>query len=201
MIKSIELPFNRVRFTSDIHFNHKSLSERRGFKTVEEMNNEIIWRWNLTVPTNVTVFILGDVSMSNNVECTLELLNRLNGTLILVRGNHDKPMKKAVLDRFDGVYDLLTVKVELEDEKVGLQRIVCCHYPMLVWDRAHFGAWHFHGHSHGSAQYPNQKAKILDVGMDCHSFAPIGFNYANNIMKNREIVVLDHHKIKQESGV
>lgn len=200
MTKSIELPFNRVRFTSDIHFNHKSLSERRGFKTVEEMNDEIIWRWNLTVPTNATVFILGDVSMSNNVERTLELLNRLNGTLILVRGNHDKPMKKVVLDRFDGVYDLLTVKVDKEND-TDLQHIVCCHYPMLVWDRAHFGAWHFHGHSHGSAQYPNPKAKILDVGMDCHNFAPICFDDANDIMEKREIVVLDNHKIKQESSI
>ena len=53
--------------------------------------------------------------------------------------------------------------------------ITLCHYPMAVWDRKHYGAWHLHGHSHGTFEYKNGETAI-DVGVDSQEFAPVSLD-------------------------
>jgi hypothetical protein len=40
---------------------------------------------------------------------------------------------------------------------------VLCHYPLLHWDRSHYGALHFFGHSHNAGE---RRENCLDVGVD-----------------------------------
>ena len=66
MIEQIELRSglspNKIWFTSDTHFFHDKVVEysQRPFANVEEMNEEMIARWNSVVHQDGIVFHLGD---------------------------------------------------------------------------------------------------------------------------------------------
>ena len=50
-------------FTSDLHFGHERVIkfDNRPFKSVEEMNEELIKRWNNKVDRGDLVYVLGDM--------------------------------------------------------------------------------------------------------------------------------------------
>ena len=79
-------------FTSDLHFGHRKLvapeTRTRPFESVPEHDERIIQNWNATVREGDIVFNLGDLEISNKAH-TREMVSRLNGTHILIRGNHD----------------------------------------------------------------------------------------------------------------
>jgi calcineurin-like phosphoesterase family protein len=78
-----------IFFTSDHHFDHANIIKycNRPFLSVDEMNEEIVKRWNQVVDANDTVYYLGDFSLGKgSVE---KFVPRLNGEKYLVMGNHD----------------------------------------------------------------------------------------------------------------
>ena len=81
--------------TSDLHFGHTNIIEyeNRPFKDVEQMNNYLIEIWNEKVKVDDIVYILGDFSWYNGIK-TNEILEKLNGQKILIRGNHDSNFLK-----------------------------------------------------------------------------------------------------------
>ena len=79
-------------YIADPHFYHNSLNykmDKRGFESVEAMNEYMLRRWNHKVRMNDEVVILGDLS-AGSAEETNRLLDRLNGRLYLILGNHDQ---------------------------------------------------------------------------------------------------------------
>ena len=74
---------------SDTHFGHKNILKSRPFDTLEQMHQRIILNWNRVVGKNDIVYILGDFSFYNKTK-TKEIVDQLNGKLILITGNHDK---------------------------------------------------------------------------------------------------------------
>ena len=80
---------------SDHHLGHTNSWEKfkledgsplRPFTSNEEMNETMIERHNAKVKEQDTVYFLGDVVINKKY---LELVKRMNGRKILVRGNHD----------------------------------------------------------------------------------------------------------------
>ena len=79
---------------SDTHFGHVGVTKflredgtkLRPWDTVEEMDEELIKRWNDTVRPNDKVYHLGDVVMNRKA---LSTMSRLNGDKVLIKGNHD----------------------------------------------------------------------------------------------------------------
>ncbi|ALS22098.1 metallophosphoesterase [Paenibacillus naphthalenovorans] len=80
-----------VWFTADTHFGHKNIIayENRPFNSVEEMDEELIDNWNSYVEPYDLIFHLGDVFFYNSKK-QQEMIPRLNGRKILIRGNHDE---------------------------------------------------------------------------------------------------------------
>ena len=72
-----------IYFTSDHHFGHTNILKysNRPFNSVEEMDEELIKRWNSKVQPNDIVYHLGDVAMTKNPEGIGDILNRLNCTV------------------------------------------------------------------------------------------------------------------------
>ena len=95
MTASPEYPtfdFDQVDFvTSDTHFSHARISELAGrpFSSVEEMDDELLRRWNETVAPGDTVLHLGDVALGS-IQHSLPLTAGLHGRRFLVPGNHDR---------------------------------------------------------------------------------------------------------------
>src|SRR5688572_6277487 len=79
-------------FTSDTHFGHARIIElcNRPFKNVDHMNAEIVKRWNLLVSPDDIVYHLGDVALGAIAD-SLPRVGELNGYIVLVEGNHDRP--------------------------------------------------------------------------------------------------------------
>lgn len=184
-------------FTADTHFWHTSAVRfRKGFESVEHMNEVLVENWNRRVKRNDIVYHLGDVSTAGATK-TIDILSRLNGNKILVLGNHDHKMSKGVTSGFfERIEHLMEIKVEDADATDGYQRIVLCHFPLLTWNRAHYGTWHLHGHSHGGLD-GKLEGRRLDVGVDCHNFAPISYEEVKALMAKKKFVAVDHHKEKE----
>lgn len=79
-----------IWLTSDLHIGHDQpfIWQERGFKSVQEMNEEIVKRYNEIVHPEDIVYLLGDIIMGDSDE-TIKYLDRLVGNKIIVRGNHD----------------------------------------------------------------------------------------------------------------
>lgn len=79
---------SKVRFISDLHLGHENILKfsRPEFHTIEEHDNFLIDQWANTVAMKDLVFVLGDVSWT---EEGLERMIWLPGRKFLVRGNHD----------------------------------------------------------------------------------------------------------------
>ena len=79
---------NNVWHVADTHFNHAKIIEydNRPFKTVEEMNESIIFNWNKNIKPMDKVFIHGVIAFYN----ADLIIPKLNGKKILIMGNHDR---------------------------------------------------------------------------------------------------------------
>lgn len=84
-----------VFLTSDTHFGHAGvcrftcddgITKIRPWTNPDEMDEEMVKRWNETVKPTDKVYHLGDVVI--NRRC-LSILHRLNGDKVLIKGNHD----------------------------------------------------------------------------------------------------------------
>jgi calcineurin-like phosphoesterase family protein len=179
-----------VFFTADTHFAHAKIVElfHRPFATVEEMDEELIKRWNVWVRPGDIVYHLGDFAYRRPGQ----YLDRLNGRAIhLIRGNHDDSMPAYIRERFASVSDMKRVKV-------GDQEIVLCHYAMRVWNKSHHGAWHLYGHSHGTLR-DDPNALSLDVGVDCWNFCPVPLERVEERMAKKAYAPVDHHGEEDET--
>lgn len=177
-----------ILFTSDTHFNHKNILNftNRPFTSIEEHDESLIQMWNEMVRPNDRVYHAGDFSFGS-VQKTKEILQRLNGQIYLILGNHD-----------NNIYSNKQFFVSItayKEIKVDKQKIILFHYPIAEWNKAHYGSWHLYGHVHGSN---NIEGKALDIGIDgpISNFKLLTFDQIRNYMKDRSIIT-HHNKIIQ----
>jgi len=163
-------------FTSDLHLGHGNIIryDRRPFNSVQEHDETIIKNWNSVVKPNDTVYLLGDIAFGPKEEVEAKI-NQLNGRICLIRGNHDSRQieKSRLRDRFHWIRDLWFYQAMDGETKI---RIVLCHYPMLRWDRSHYGVWHLHGHCHGNAPQRVGKDLAIDISCNVHGYTPVELN-------------------------
>jgi len=166
-------------FTADTHFGHRNIIHyaNRPFKTVRDMDEELIKRWNARVTKEDVVYHLGDFAFLD----AHYYANRLNGKKILIRGNHDRPRDLQSL--FEGIYEMYRLRIDpIETGLADIVEITLCHYAMRVWDKSHFNSWHFYGHSHG--QLPPE-GKSWDVGVDTNNYEPKTITELTQILLTR----------------
>lgn len=118
-------------YIADCHFFHEALNEKmdkRGFESVQAMNEYMIEKWNQKVRRNDEVVILGDFSWGNAEE-TNDLLDRLHGKLYMIRGNHDYFLQKSDFraERFVWIKSY----AEMQDNQ---RKVILCHYPVMCYN-------------------------------------------------------------------
>lgn len=159
------MAFVRKFYTADTHFGHASIIKNcnRPFASVEEMQREIVRRWNSAVGEDDIVYHLGDFGFASGDQRAFhELFNALNGRKYLIIGNHDQDKKGNLKPEIAKLAWAAPPRDILQVNDEG-RRVVLCHYPMLGWPARHYGAIHFFGHSHGREQ---GLGLSRDVGVD-----------------------------------
>lgn len=196
--------------TSDLHFGHKAVIEycNRPFKSVEEMDETLIKNWNKVVKPIDKVYVLGDFFMYHKKPKLREIMSRLNGTKILVLGNHD--MSDREMESIGFSFVCRSATINLANELVNLS-----HFPYkrsklyyLFWDtlhklfpkrffrprRFHYmleddGKYLLHGHTHGKDKVT--AGKMIHVGVDAWNYTPVPLQKIADIigkLKKGEII-------------
>ena len=173
-----------VFFTSDTHLMHANVikHDSRPFDSIEEHDEAIVGNWNDLVGHRDLVYHLGDVVWYNRAK-TSEILSRLRGRIILVKGNHDHFVRTKVhAERFEKIEMLMRIK-----PKVYGREMILCHYPILQWRNKHHGSWHLHGHTHHNGLKEYRKGMCLDVGTNGWSYSPISLERIREEFYKKEI--------------
>lgn len=163
--------------TSDLHFGHKNImnfcpiTRARFHGDSARMTAGMIKEWNDLISPDDTTYILGDVAFMSGYEAS-KIINSLNGTKILIEGNHDRKTLQDLHFRnaFSEVHKYLDITYDGH-------KIVMFHYPIAEWDQMHRGSIHFHGHLHGNTS-GLEKFRARDMGMDATGMIAISMEDA-----------------------
>ena len=176
----------KVFFTSDLHFGHENVLrfDNRPFASVEEMDAELVRRWNEKVGKGDLVYVLGDLIWKSRNGDAHNLIRSLNGQIILIKGNHDRFLHNAQAKAaLAGIKDYDDICVTLEDGSV--RRCILSHYFIPFYNGHRHQAIHLHGHSYFTdeadlelkmAMELNEsgfKNEIYNVGCMYWDYAPV----------------------------
>lgn len=169
---------SRVFITSDQHFGHRNIIKyenrliKMGYKQsdditdsdIKQHDEELIRRHNSVVGKKDLVIMLGDFQLSSDTEKAKSLLKRLNGSKLLVLGNHDQWYKENLDELIDVVPYL--------EFKYNNQFIVACHYPIASWNREFHNSYMLFGHCHSmSTEFETDRR--IHVGVDTNNYYPV----------------------------
>ena len=149
-----------VFLVSDTHFGHlgvckftrnDGVTKLRPWDSPEEMDEEMVKRWNETVRPNDKVYHLGDVVINRKA---LKIMHRLNGDKVLIRGNHDIFRDEEYREHFR----------ELRAYHV-MNGMILSHIPIHVDSLGRFGT-NIHGHLHANRVMYLPTWRIDDTRID-----------------------------------
>lgn len=147
-----------IWLTADNHFNHKNIIEycKRPFRTVEEMDEVMIKKWNEKVKKEDLVIHLGDFCLGSK-EKIKETRKRLNGTVILIPGNHDRKIMRD--------YGFIIV-----EGYIRIKNLILTHRPLPL-EEIPKGFVNVHGHMHEKNSY-----RGINISVDKTNYVPVELN-------------------------
>jgi calcineurin-like phosphoesterase family protein len=169
-------------FTADTHFGHNNVIKycNRPFSYIEEMDDELISRWNEVVKKEDIVWHLGDFCFSHPDT----YLDRLNGNIKIIMGSHDgilaSTKKQGVIC---SMMEVISTPFFKGDYNI---KMTLCHYALRSWPLSHYGTWHLFGHHHGNLE---PYGMSFDVGVDCWNFYPVSMEEVAEKMKTLTPIV------------
>ena len=185
-----------IWLSADSHYYHKNILKfcKRPWNTVAEMNEGLIANHNARVKKDEHWYHLGDFSFGGTKNTT-EILKRLHGFKICIRGNHDPDAATLLKMGWDKVYE--NHELTLNDG-VNKVKVYLSHFPYhpvlyhsnvagtitsindvnqdtrylhkrILPDGEH---WLLHGHVH-EAWKVQPEHKMINVGVDVNDFCPV----------------------------
>jgi calcineurin-like phosphoesterase family protein len=173
---------------SDTHFGHAGVckflredgTKLRPWDDPNEMDEEMIKRWNETVRPNDKVYHLGDVVINRKA---LSVLDRLNGDKVLIKGNHDIFKLEDYTKYFR---DIRSYHV--------MNGMILSHIPVHESNLYRFGT-NIHGHLH------EKRVMMLDTYLSEKIVNPSYFNVCVERTDFRPILLEKvFEMIKEEGG-
>lgn len=151
--------------TADTHFGHAGIQTICPWRAtwsqdLVDHNDQLIQAWNAVVGPADWVLHLGDFAMGERSK-TGAFRARLQGRIILVRGNHDATRTKMLSYGLDMV-------VARGVFTAGNQRIACIHnVGALTHQEAAAADVVLHGHSHGTLHQEGMPSHLVGKAVDC----------------------------------
>lgn len=159
-------------FTSDHHFGHSGVcrflrddgSKLRPWDDPDEMDEALIANHNSVVTSRDKVYFLGDICIKRK---SLEVLSRLNGDKVLIRGNHD-------------IFKLGDYTKYFRDIRGThkLESFILSHYPIHPDSFPSWCSGNIHGHTHyRGVLLPDGTVdtRYLNVSLENIDYTPISF--------------------------
>lgn len=175
-------------FTSDTHYFHKNVItycarpfvRPDGQPAIEQMHRTLIQNWNEVVGPRDTVFHLGDFAFGSVTQIA-DVRKKLEGRIVLIRGNHDRSTQSMLQAGFDEVHDRL--EIELDGYKLYLAHIPLFkneqpategkqrrYKPEYTHEPPKYYDYWICGHVHEKWQ---RRGKIINAGVDQWDFRPV----------------------------
>jgi len=186
----------QIFFTSDWHCFHENVLKfcNRPFTDLDHMHRVLINNYNASVPDHGICYFVGDMGMKNSNRLKA-ILDQLNGTKILILGNHDAKINTLYKAGFDAVCHGMKLEI-------AKQMVTISHCPLLDTPRedttrmkksydpnwhgndrekhrkhsfSNTGQFHLHGHIHSPNKGQSKKTlgKQFDVGVDASNYRPV----------------------------
>ncbi|WP_298212242.1 metallophosphoesterase family protein [Ferrimicrobium sp.] len=176
-------------WTSDLHLGHENIlaHTHRPYGNIDDMDADLIERWNDRVDVEDEVYVLGDVAMGGISEM-LKFVELLHGTKLLVPGNHDRcweglrTKKKNRVDQWRAEYAEagFVLLGSQEEIRLGDHTVLVCHFPyhgdsreierFVEFRPVDHGQWLIHGHVHEKWR---QRERMINVGVDAWGGIPV----------------------------
>lgn len=155
-------------FIADTHFGGENIRryENRPFETAQEMDEKLIENWNRVVGKEDTVYVLGDFSDYSDEEKEREILTQLNGTKILVMGNHDRHRTPEGWRKL-GFLECSPWQIVYKDF------YLLSHEPMYINTNMPYA--NLYGHVHGNPSYKDACKQSVCVSVERIDYMPIEF--------------------------
>lgn len=186
-------------FISDTHFYHSNILTfigesgsliRPGFESMEHMNEHMVEKWNSVVGKNDKVYHLGDVVMKTGA-WAFEILDRLNGEKVLIKGNHDNAKLHIYAKYFKDVRSEIHLKTSERDMVVFTHRPIRFSGPGEE-NRIVFNC---HGHIH---QNIIDDYRYINLSVEAIDYTPVSWHEIDqNILKRKELIMRDTNRAEQ----
>lgn len=194
-----------IFFTSDWHIGHKNILDydQRPFRDLDHMHKVLINNYNSCVKENMTCYFLGDMGLCKG-DIIKDVIKQLQGTKVLILGNHDKGSNAMRDYGFDVVLNSAIFYI-------GSKRVSMSHCPLpnikrecIVDMKGATEGENWHGesrqqrftsqdstvdfHLHGHIHSPNGgKSETLlgrqyDVGVAANSYRPVSLSFIESLV-------------------
>jgi calcineurin-like phosphoesterase family protein len=170
------------------------MARLRGFASVQEHDEAIISNWNRVVGPKDMVFLAGDAVMGAR-KLNLQLFKRMNGTKLLISGNHDDcwpghSSSWTKLAMYQEVFAYIQPFLKLT---IDGQMVMVSHFPYIAdhtdpprynqFRLRNTGAWLLHGHTHSAER--RTSAREIHVGADAWGLTPVAEYRITQMMRNQ----------------
>lgn len=188
-----------IYITSDLHLNHQRdfIYAARGYETIEEMNKDLIQKYNSVVTDNDEVYILGDLCLggADSLIDNFKMLSQLNGKIHIVLGNHCTSTRRKMYETLPQVVSISYAEM-IQYHKY---HFYLSHYPTLTANldddrplRAR--TINLCGHSHAKDPFVDwEKGCIYHCEVDAHDGFPVSLDKIIEDMKQRVQEDEDHY--------
>lgn len=204
----------KIFFSSDFHIGHQNVLtlSNRPFRDLDHMHRVLVNNYNAVVPKDGICYFLGDMGLCKS-SLIKDILNQLNGTKVLISGNHDSPTNSMYNKGFDVVLNSCSMIIAKElvtmshfplldtfrEDITGMVRAVDgdnWHGETKYRDRAvhNHGQFHLQGHIHSpnGGKSKRIEGRQMDVGIDANGFRPVSISQIESwIVKTKEKEILE----------
>ena len=165
-----------IYFTSDWHFNHDKdfIWKKRGYNSVEEMNDDLINKICSTLDEGDKLWVLGDLVMGD-IDKAAAVLSRIPYSVHFLVGNHDTLRRINLYDSLGWVNHERAIQVT-----DGNWDFYLSHYPTVTMNyddvKKHHPLINLHGHTHYQNKFYNDNPYMYNVGVDSQNGYPVSID-------------------------
>ena len=154
---------------SDTHFGHTNIIKycNRPFRSIEQMEDQLIHNWNKTVSKRDQVLFLGDFGFGE-VHQLKKWAQALNGDIIMILGNHDRSRSTSFWRNEIGMQ-------EVYPEPIIYKKFFILSHEPIDWVSPKVPVVNIHGHSHDLDIF-NINNHHINICVEQINYTPIRLN-------------------------